>query len=565
MKNIILKTAALGLLAFGMASCSDDLDIHSIDPQSSTSYDLNELLAKQYSTLGVTGQTGPSGKGDLSMDEGESGFFRTVFNLEDMCADEVAWAWQDNDDVPQLTNLSWTSASTRANWCWTRLAFDIQLFNQFINVEGANAGPQVTAEVRFLRALHYYYFLDLFHKAPFKLATDNSQPTELGGVDLYNWLDNELTNIEDTLPAIGTYNNTNDFGRADKGAALALHARLALNAEVYTDGQVNDYQKAIDKCNEIISSGKYALSNTDKVDPNGKTWSGYQQLFMGDNDYNTDAMKEIIFPIRQDGARTQCYSGSTFLISSAITSGMPYCNTNNYWQCYFARTSLVEKFFSDPSTMPQAKQADIDAVGKNPTEAQVIAYDAAHGFSTDTVVKKANDKRALLYMGVGGGTARKVSVKSYGGFFNGASVVKFTNCRSDGTARNNDTFQDTDIPLFRLAEIYLTRAEAEWRLGQTQNALNDINELRDRAGAARVTTATLNSQTIIDEWCKEFFYEGRRRSDLVRFGLFTSSDYVWPMKGGTSTGSGVDSHYNIYPVPAIELSNNLNIHQNPGY
>lgn len=106
MKNIFIKTAVVGLLALGMSSCSDDLNISSIDPHSSPSYDLNELLAKQYATLGLTGQQGGAGKPDLSMDEGESAFYRTVFNLQDMPSDECLWAWQGDTDVPAITNLS---------------------------------------------------------------------------------------------------------------------------------------------------------------------------------------------------------------------------------------------------------------------------------------------------------------------------------------------------------------------------------------------------------------------------------------------------------------------------
>lgn len=89
------------------------------------------------------------------------------------------------------------------------------------------------------------------------------------------------------MAEVGDYNNSENFGRADRGAAYALHARLALNSEVYTDGQVKDYQKAIHYCDEIINSGKYDLCRTEK---NG--YSGYQQLFMGDNDCNPEAMKE---------------------------------------------------------------------------------------------------------------------------------------------------------------------------------------------------------------------------------------------------------------------------------
>lgn len=184
--------------------------------------------------------------------------------------------------------------------------------------------------------MNYYYFLDLYRKAPFKDTFDNNLPTEKSGKDLYEWLDNELTTIEPLMAEVGAYNNSENFGRADRGAAYALHARLALNSEVYTDGQVKDYQKAIDYCDKIINSGKYDLSRVAKND-----YSGYQQLFMGDNDCNPEAMKEIIFPIRQDGLKARAYAGTTYLVSAATIGGMPYASTGDPWKCFLpAKTWL---------------------------------------------------------------------------------------------------------------------------------------------------------------------------------------------------------------------------------
>ena len=574
MKNIILKTAVVGLLALGFTSCADDLNIHSIDPKSSPSYDVNQLLAKQYATLGVTGQTGPAGKGDLSMDEGESGFFRTIFNLEELPTDECAWAWTNDPDIPNILGLSWTSSSLRAAWCWTRLAYDVRLYNQFIAECGEQVGPQVTAEVRFLRALHYYYFLDLFHKAPFKLANDFNLPGQKSGVDLYNWIDQELTNLEqgDTLAAMGAYNDASGFGRADKGAAYALHAQLCLNAAVYTDGQITTeaWKKAKHYC-DLLIDGPYKLSDKAVKDLSGNEWSGYEQLFMGDNDENTNAMKEIIFPIRQDGASTQEYAGSTCLIGGSSGAGMPYKNTNNYWTCYFARVNVLQKFFADPEKdMPRLTEDESkEYKDAHSTEAEVISIDNKLGISTKDVQKKAGDKRALFYMGIGGADGGKYRTltpgKQISGFLNGASIVKWTNYRSNGGARHNDTFDDTDIPLFRLGTIYMTRAEVEYRLGDADAAAKDINTLRTRAGNTNLlSAASIDDQTLIDEWSRETFFEGRRRSDLVRFGLFTGSKYLWSFKGGVPNGTGVDSRYNIYPVPAIDVSNPA-ITQNPGY
>ena len=561
MKKTMIKTVLAGILALGMVSCADDLNISSIDPQTDPSYDPMQLLAKQYACLSVTGQSGPAGQGDISGDEGESGFYRTLFNLQELCTDEVAWAWQNDEGIPELTNIQWNASSARIKWCYQRLAFNVMLFNQYLTEQDGVADPAYIAEVRFLRALHYYYYLDLFHKAPFKTVFNTTElPVDLGGKDLYDWLDKELTEVEPLMAEVGAYNNTSDYGRADRGAAYMLHARLALNSSVYTDGQVNDLQKAIDYCDRITQSGAYKLSTESK---NG--FSGYAQLFMGDNDQNSEAMKETIFPIRCDGLRTQSYSSSTYIIASMYTDGMPYLNGNAKWQCMFSRSSLVGKFFSDPENqVPMATEDDVKMLPAGATETDIRALDEQLGISTKDMTAAAGDDRALFYAGVGGGV-RELSVSRITAFLNGLSIVKWTNYRTDGAAGNNENYYDTDIPLFRYAEVLLTRAEANFRLGHPELAVPDINELRGRAHASTVSTEDITEDFLIDEWSREFFVEGRRRSDLVRFGRFSGSSYIWPFKGGVPTGTGVQSFYDIYPIPSDELASNKNMSQNPDY
>ena len=573
MKHIILKTAVTGLLLMGMVSCADDLNISSIDPKTSPSFNEMELLAKQYGTLGLTGQIGGSGAQDFGDDEGESGFYRVVFNLQELCADEIAWAWQDNEDMKPLTNIAWTQSSARAYWAYQRLSYDVTLYNSYLSEIGDRTDgeyPHYIAEVRFLRALHFYHFLDLFHKAPFQVDFNFDLPIEKAGVDLYNWIDAELTEIEGQLAPMGSFNSMDNFGRADQGAAYMLHARLALNSEVYTDGQVKDYQKAINYCNLLIG-GPYELSKA----TNAKGFTGYEQVFMGDNDENEQARKEIIFPIRQDGNHIQEHAGSTYLVSSPRIAGMPYSFTDNYWSCNFARRTLVEKFFANVNDCPLAKAEDIVAYLEKMgwesfplDEAKVIAADEELGGTTASIKVAANDDRALFYAGVGGCTAKKTRTYDIDGnikdFLNGLSIVKWQNRRSDDDASkmSGTIYADTDIPLFRLAEAYLTRAEAKLRLGQ-DGALADVNELRSRAHTSQLGGIELSQMP--DEWCREFYFEGRRRTDLVRFGLFTSSRYVWPMKGGTAKGTGVDSHFNVYPIPYNDIVGNPNMTQNPGY
>lgn len=558
MKHIFLKTVLAALLMGGATtSCVNDLNISSIDPQSSSSYGDMELLAKIYSTLGLTGQRGPAGNGDISSDEGESGFYRTTFNLQELCTDECAWAWQTDADIPQITNIEWTSSSPRVQWAFQRLAFDVTLCNFYLtNTEDKAEAPQYKlyrAEVRFLRALHLWYFLDLWGKAPFKTTYDIYElPVEKAGKDLYDWIDKELTEIEPQMAEVGEFNNTANFGRADRGAAYMLHARLALNSEVYTNGTVKDYQKAIDYCD--LLEGKYELSKADK---NGYT--GYEQVFMADNDENPQAMKEIILPIRQDGVKTKCYSGANYLVSSTRITGMPYMGTNNGWSCNFARAALVKKFFSNLDDCPLATEKAPD----NATEADIIALDEAAGTTTKDVQRKANDDRALFYSGCGGGL-RSIEFEQIAGFNSGLSIVKWSNIRTDGAPTSHVEFPDVDIPLIRYAEMFLTRAEAKFRLsGDPQQARADIEVLRSRAGAS--TPATITEQFIIDEWCREFYMEGRRRSDLNRFGLFTGDKYIWDFKGGVAEGKSVADYFKVYPIPADDIRGNENLNQNEGY
>ena len=421
MKKIFAKTIAAAVLTLGMTGCVNDLDISSIDPQSSPDADDMGLLAKCYGTLGLTGQRGGTGNGDLSLDEGESGFYRTTFNLQELPTDECMWAWQTDPDIPQVTMIGWNSSSVRVQWAYTRLTYDITLFNSYLSqVPENDEYRQYRAEVRFLRALHYWYLLDLFGKAPFKTEFNITElPVEYSGEQMYAWLDNELTEIEAEMTATGTgvgaFNNSENFGRADLGAVYLLHARLALNSAVYSSevDANKEYEKAVNYCNLIEQSGAYDLSRTPK---NGN--SGYAQLFMADNDQNAEAMKEIIFPIRQDGLRTRQYSGSLMLIAGTRSAAMPDYGMKESWTCLFARKAMTEKFFPNLDNVPLvAEDAETST-----DQATAASLDEKYGTTVADLIAAAGDDRALLYSGCADGV-RTISTDKVSDFKNGLSLV----------------------------------------------------------------------------------------------------------------------------------------------
>ena len=144
---------------------------------------------------------------------------------------------------------------------------------------------------------------------------------------------------------------------------------------------------------------------------------------------------------------------------------------------------------------------------------------------------------------------------------------KYSNISSTGVSGSNTTFVDTDFPLFRLADVYLMYAEATLRggNGSRATALGYINALKTRAGAATISDADLTLDYILDERSRELSWEYTRRTDLIRYGKFTSASYLWPWKGGVKDGKGVQEFRNLFPIPAADITANRNLVQNPGY
>ena len=241
------------------------------------------------------------------------------------------------------------------------------------------------------------------------------------------------------------------------------------------------------------------------------------------------------------------------LVNGTRTAGMPRMGTTNGWSCIFSRAALVEKNSSliflkcrcYPATLKCLQQE------KSTRMEKIDAFDAQYGTRTIDMIKAAGDDRAMFYSGIGGGI-RKIETDVISGFKDGLSIVKWQNIRSDGQPTHHTEYPDTDIPLMRLSEAYLTRAEAKFRLGE--DATEDINILRRRANCTRLVQ-TVTEKEIIDEWAREFYLEGRRRSDLIRFDMFTSNKYLWDWKGGAATGTSVSSFYNVYPIPASDMNN----------
>ena len=531
-KNII--PAAAFALTLGMTSCTGDLDVDPIDPNLSTEVSLDGLYLKCYANLALPGNGGANGDSDIDgYDGGTAGFIRQLWNSNELPTDESICCWGD-PGISGFNFNQYDAAHPIMHMYYYRLTTVINYCNSYINEVGEGGDAQKVAEVRFVRALQYYMLMDAFGNIPFTTAL--SKPEQISRVDAYNWIEKELLELEPQLMDAKAMKSTDDgYGRATKGAAWMLLARLYLNAEVYTG--TAQWAKAAEYAKKVIDAG-YRLNTT-----GANQWSAYQMLFMADNG-ESSAAYEAVFPILQDGSTTTSWGGTLFCIASTFDGnmhanpddGVATNNTTQAWGGNRARPELVKKFFP---------------LGNAPEDVQSYAMAAAAG-----------DDRALFCS-----EGRTFNVEKATEFTNGYAVAKWTNFRSDNGATKNAQFPDTDFFLFRLAEAYLTYAEATARQNggtTTAEGTDYINQLRGRAHASKADSYTLDN--IIDEWAREFYYEGRRRVDLIRFGLFGgNNNYKWQWKGGAYNGTSFSSDLNIYAIPSNEIATNSNLKQNQGY
>ena len=392
------------------------------------------------------------------------------------------------------------------------------------------------AEVRFIRAYNYALVMDLYGNAAFTEAVSAEMAVGYTRSQFFEYVEKELKECADLMAEPGK----NTYGRADRVAAWNLLARIYLNAEVYTS--TPRWDDAMTYAEKVINNGYYHLNTTGATNPvTGEKYTGYQMLFLADNNRNGAQYENLLVGLT-DGETTKSYEGTNFLIQASYSNKVPTDNyapsgaDNNWGKCIRLRKQLIDKFFAT-----------------KPAEAATL----------QDMITAANDDRALFF-----NKGMDISVSDEGTDENlGYSCVKFRNVNSDGSNNAVIEFVNTDLPVMRIAEAYLTYAEASVRKnGATGNsdAKAKIDELRTRAHAPVKSTYTLDD--ICDEWSREFWLEGRRRVDLIRFGKFAGqSSYKWEWMGGVYEGNQFPSYMSIFPLPVNEISNNKNLKQNTGY
>ncbi|MCX6236236.1 MAG: RagB/SusD family nutrient uptake outer membrane protein [Bacteroidia bacterium] len=520
MKNNKIKSLAVIFVALMFTSCIKDLDVTPKDPNIVTSLTVystpaayKEGLAKLYATLAVSGQQGPAGQADISgIDEGFGNYLRQYWNVQELTTDEAVMSWNDAT-IKDLHWQTWAPNDVFIAAIYSRIMYTVALSNEYIRATAGNTDPDIKkyhAEARFLRALAYYHAIDLFGNPPFVTEADAPGaffPKQTTRAELFTYLETELKAIETELGAPKF-----EYARADQAAAWTLLAKLYLNAKVYVGTDRNG--DCVTYCKKVLASS-YSLAPS------------YANNFVADNNLSP----EMILPITSDGLHTQTYGGMTYLVHAAVGGSMSPAafGISGGWGGIRTTKTFVAKFADNSG---------------------------------------ATDKRAMFYT-----TGQNLEVVDIGQFTDGWAITKFKNLTSTGAAAPDahPDFVDTDYPLFRLADVYLMYAEGVLRgaaTGDAATALGYVNALRQRAygnATGNIAAGALTLDFILDERARELYWEGHRRTDLIRFGKFTGSAYLWPWKGKVAAGATTETWRDLFPIPSNDLGANPTLKQNTGY
>ncbi|MBR2127493.1 MAG: RagB/SusD family nutrient uptake outer membrane protein [Bacteroidales bacterium] len=493
-------------------------------------------------------------------DGGASELIRAFWSAQETTTDEAKCAWIKDAWVRALNTNTYSEAQNDATYAvYVRTIQGITLVNEYLRQTAPELLRQrgvsealakkidgFRAEARFLRAYFYWMAMDTFGDVPFTTEEDelgmDYKPKQKPRKDIFNYVTGELEALladGSDMPAAQS-----NYPRADKGSVAGLLVRLYLNAEVYTapgdkPGQgTAEWSKVQATCEKVFNMG-YALCPK------------YSDLFRGDNGENDEARGEFLFAAAYDAQYTKSYGGTTYLLVASLESdevsdsSMP-TGVNAGWAGLRMPYEFIKTFFR-PLTTPDYNSGSY-LIGDNRADSLFFIEGRKESMN--------NDK---LYDFKHGWVCRKFNNVPHG--------IKPEDYLEEA---KNKAYSDVDFPLIRLGEIYLAYAEACVKLGETSKALPYIKEIQKRA-IPEFDEATVTETLVTEDWlrkerARELYWEGHRRTDLIRYGLYHSDKYKWPYKGSDAfTGKSFPEYMTVFAIPPTELAANDALYQNYGY
>lgn len=502
-----------------LVSCMDlDENVYGKLPTDSfgtTEQQINAIMGPAYTALkNMLAYDGPWGAADMTSD---------IL----IAPTRVGGDWWDGGQYMEQCMHSWKPTSYSVENCWDYCMNGLTTVNSVYSIIEASEAMtdaqklQYLSELRGLRAFWYYVIVDIFGNAP--LVTDfkdTSLPTITSRAELYKYVVNELQEI---IPYLRSDVTDASYGKFTQGAARMVLAKMYLNAEEWI-GQPQ-YQQVVEQCDEIMKLD-YVLESKWKTN----------------FDVHNESSREIILPI--------CFRASDDWGNIIHLWTLHYLDpealgfTAGAWNGLCAQPDFVRTFDTED---PRYEGTFLIGPMLDPTTGEVLkttlGHDLNHTIDLNIVegTEKADADGNLTPWG-------EVHQED------GARINKWT--FEKGMQNTN---MENDVAIFRLADVYLMKAEALLRLGKDQaEATRLVNEIRERAyGNSDHDYAQVTLEDVYKERGYELAFEFVRRQDMIRFGTYLQPRYMKPKQ--------TEAYRKILPIPFKAWQKNNNLVQNPGY
>lgn len=422
--------------------------------------------------------------------------------------------WDDNGIWRSLHTHTWSADHAFLSASFGEL---LQIVYATTNLLTFDPTPQQAAEARFLRAFTMFSVADGWGQVPFREAGTSLllDAQVLTAEQALDFIEAEVSAIMNDLPDGPAY-------VANKDAAKVLLMKVALNRAVFLNRQTPtfenaDMQTVITLADQIINSGKYSLG-------------GYFEQFAWNND--AIATENIFTHENQGGV-------SSGIVRARWFCGLHYNQNPSGWNGFTTLSDFYDSF----------EPGDVRLGGDYPGQTDV------GGIKTGFLVGQQFDQNGTALLDRKGNPlafTKEVAIRESGNNLEitGIRVIKYpidyANVSSDHA--NND------YVFYRLADVMLMKAEALLRNNNAAAALPIVNEIREARNASPL--GSLNFDVLLAERGREFYWEGQRRTDLIRFGKFLDAWHEKPVSGPERL---------LFPIPAQSLAGNPNLQQNPGY
>ncbi len=509
-KTLIVLLLCVGLGFFSSCTNLDEVTYGRLSP---STYYQNESEA-------LSSVVGVYSKMSNFYAAGGEGWRTSEYGTDELfCPGRASGGWYD-EGVDQIMTHNCTANNARLNSAWQTVFQEIGAANAVL--ESLESSPKAAdfkamiAEVRALRAFGYYRAMDWFGNVP--IFTDarveaSNLPTTNTRKEVYDFVVNEFTEAAADLPSVTTVDRTSYYPRFTKEAIYTALAEIYLNSEVYV-GE-DHYNDCLTMCNNVINTDAYSLQPS------------VGDCFLSTNENNS----EVISAFSIDPAKG--VGGNQFILYAQPNLdqekyGLPFGPANGY--CF------------DDTALKRYEAGD----------ARLGLLEYGPQYYLDGVTPLCDSKGVQLNLTTLVDATRMAAQDN-----EGYRVLKYSPVGATFSGYNGDN----DYVMDRYANVLLMKAEALFRLNQQTNvALDLVNQIRTRSKCTPWTDLSLKK--IEEERAREFIWEGKRRYDMMRFGTYFTDTWFFKQKAENATS---DAWRGIYPIPAIQMTNNPNLTQNPGY